>query len=68
MIWLKLLDIHVMPPSQHKCSTEKFMFYKKERNHSHPILHTNDVTPKAQSELENFLTPCRFTMEGTFWG
>ena len=57
-----------MPPSQHKCSFEKFMFYKKERNHSHPILHTNDVTPKAQSELENFLTPCRFTMEGTFWG
>jgi hypothetical protein len=24
MIWLKLLDSHVMPPSQHKSSTEKF--------------------------------------------
>ena len=23
---------------------------------------------KAQSEPENFLTPCRFTMEGTSWG
>jgi hypothetical protein len=34
MIWLKLLDIHVMPPSQHKFSTEKFAFYKVEHNGS----------------------------------
>jgi hypothetical protein len=34
MIWFKPLDIHVMPPSQHKCSTEKFPFYKVEHNGS----------------------------------
>jgi hypothetical protein len=32
MIWLKLLDIHVIPPSQHKCSTEQFPFYQVEHN------------------------------------
>jgi hypothetical protein len=34
MIGLKPLDIHVMPPSQHKYSTEKFPFYKVEHNGS----------------------------------
>jgi hypothetical protein len=34
MIWLKLLDIHVMPPSQYKCYTEQFAFDKVEHNGS----------------------------------
>jgi hypothetical protein len=34
MIWLKLLDIHVMPPPQHKCSTEQFPYHKVEHNGS----------------------------------
>jgi hypothetical protein len=43
-------------------------WWTQERNHSHPILHINEVTPKAQSELENFPTLCKLTMEGTSWG
>ena len=38
--------------------TKKFPeLVNSRKNHSHPILHTNEVTPKAQSELDNFLTP-----------
>ena len=43
-------------------------WWTQERNHSHQILHTNEVTPKAQSELENFLPLCKVTMEGSSWG
>ena len=43
-------------------------WWTQERNHSHPILHINEVIPKAQSELENFLTLCKLTMEGSSWG
>ena len=32
MIWQKRLAIHVMPPSQHKCSTEQFPLHKVEDN------------------------------------
>jgi hypothetical protein len=43
-------------------------WWTQERNHSQPILHINEVIPKAHSELENFLTLCKLTMEGSSWG
>ena len=42
--------------------------WTQERNHSHPILHTKELTPKALSVLKSFLDPCSFTMEGTSCG
>ena len=44
-------SFHFFPP---KSSPN---WWTQERNHSHPILHTNEVIPKDQSVLEKMQTP-----------